>query len=141
MKIYVATKFENKAAARELAARLEAEGHTVTSRWVKEEHLARPVDSDGNPLKGSVEWAEYCVEWATIDYRDVASSDALVMIAVPGMAGAWFELGVAYEAVPLIFYIGDPDMTVFARLPGVDRFSNADEFMAFLEEMRRDGEI
>lgn len=104
MRIYVASKFENPRAP-EVAAQLEAAGHTITYKW----------------------WgcSNFTQEQAQLDYYGVLSADALVLIVEdPTLkySGAIAEFGMALARTIPIYIMGHAlDRNIFTLLPNVQR--------------------
>lgn len=110
MRIYVASKFENPRAP-EVAAQLEAAGHTITFKW----------------WESTVADATQALE----DFNGVISADALVLIvdADYRYSGALTEFGIALGRHIPVYIIGNAidinprgcSPNIFTLLPGVHR--------------------
>lgn len=104
MRIYVASKFENPRAP-EVAAQLEAAGHTITYKW----------------------WgcSNFTQEQAFLDYKGVVTADAFVLIVEdPALrySGALTEFGIALARGVPVYLMGHAiDRNIFTLLPGVTR--------------------
>lgn len=104
MKVYVATKFENQTRAKEVAAQLEAAGHTITYKWWHNEQLS--------------------ADQAMADVWGVKLADAVVFIAENDYAyrGTYVEFGIAVATNTPIYVLGTAfDSCIFMRLPNVQR--------------------
>ncbi len=105
MRVYVATKYEEKTRATQVATILEAAGHSITYKWWFNEQVSP--------------------EQARKDVMGVLSADALVLIAEKDLnyCGALVELGIAIGAELPIFVIGSAldDRCIFMRLPNLLR--------------------
>lgn len=88
MRIYVATKFEERERAREVMFALVAAGHSITYDWTTNE--------------------EFSVAQAARDRQGVMDADALVFIAEKDLAyrGAWVEFGIAVARNIPIYILG-----------------------------------
>jgi len=118
MQIYVATKFSGMARAHHFMRMLEAHGHTITHDWTTLEHHNRPR-----------------VQCAADDLRGVKEADALVLLQVDAMRGAWIETGAALvlgKPVLVLGYDGEP---VFLDLPQVVHARDSKHLMECLEEL------
>lgn len=101
MKVYIATRFRTRPAALLYAAKLQAQGHEVVSRWLFntiEEHDKRLVALD--------------------DLEDVRRCDELHVLSTdceltPG--GLWYEMGYAAALGKRVRVIG-PAINVFCLL-------------------------
>ena len=102
MRIYVATKFNNMARAAEVMRLLEAHGHTITHDWTTPEHHFRPR-----------------VQCAEDDIEGVRQADAVVLLQVDAMRGAWIETGAALALGKTVFVLGYDGEPVFLDLPRV----------------------
>ncbi len=90
MKVYIATKWENKPAAREVRKQLIEMGHKVTSQWL-----------DTGEYDGPAEIA------AQRDINDVLDADVLLLLQdgynIEGGCGMWVEMGIAIaEGMPVV---------------------------------------
>ena len=104
MRVYVASKFENPRAP-EVAAQLEAAGHTITYKW----------------------WgcSNFTQEQALLDFYGVIHADALVLVVEdPALkySGAITEFGMALGRGIPVYLMGNAlDRNIFTLLPGVYR--------------------
>lgn len=114
MKVYIASSFARQAEMREIAARLEVYGVTITSRWLHEEQTAGTH--------------KYLMNCAFTDLNDIRASDLFVRFSddlsgalVPSTlaTGArMVEMGVALErGIPIIVVGGRQQ--VFDFLPHI----------------------
>src|SRR6266581_7466281 len=124
MKIYIATKWENKPYAREVRSQLEAMGHKVTSKW---------LDTGANDGP-----------WPLAAKRDIADVQRAHIVCVlqdgynlneQGGCGMWVEMGIAIGLeMPVV--IVTPTLTkrgVFHAAPGVTVVKQLTDF--FTEEL------
>ncbi len=103
MRIYVATKWEEKDRAREVMADLRHKGHTITYDWTRCE--------------------QFSAEQARNDVMGVMTADALVLIAEKPLAykGAYVEFGIAVARNIPIYLIGTGmDECIFTQLANVE---------------------
>lgn len=108
---YVATGHKNHEAAADFAAALRRMGYRTTSRW----HDLEQPDSEAHLSRG--ERHAVCGQ----NLEDLRDAGTLILLAVPGMAGAWVELGIAWHAGKRVLIVGPPDQhTLMALLPGCD---------------------
>lgn len=91
MKIYVAGKFEEKRAVRQLQDALIAEGHSITYDWTKHE--------DATADKASC---------AVNDLVGVVDADAIILLWHPGLKGGLVELGAALALEKVTIVVGCP---------------------------------
>lgn len=104
MKIYVATKWEERFYARQVMDALVAAGHTITYDWTHGEQISR--------------------EQAELDKRGVMTADALVVIAERDLAykGTYVEFGIAVaRGIPIYIEGNAIDGCIFTKLPEVRR--------------------
>ena len=96
-KVYIATKYENKAAAEELSVKLFHEAHMQsTSSW----HLYAGTDENSDYRR---------LRCADQDMRDVEAADEFVLLWHPGIQGALVELGMALQLRKFITLIDFPE--------------------------------
>lgn len=103
MKLYVATRWENRRYARMMMFKLVEAGHTITYDWTLNEEASTAT--------------------AQRDLQGVREADALVLLAdLPNMMGAWVEFGAAaIRGIP-IYVAGNADSRcIFLHLPNVHR--------------------
>ena len=85
MKVYVASKFENKLAVREFYKKLIYDGHTITHDWTNE---------DASGLVG-VALEDYLNACANKDVGGVLDGEAFVLLHYEKISGAASEFGIA----------------------------------------------
>lgn len=85
MKIYIATKFENKQGFNDMRDILEASGHEITTDWTKHTY----ENSEGMP------YGEFLVKCANEDFDGVFKADGLVLLPNEKGGAHFTELGVA----------------------------------------------
>lgn len=100
MKIYLAGPWVRREDVRRVAARLQAEGYELTSRWLYE-HEGDPNDASG---LGSPE--AYIRLQATEDLIDVMKADVFVMLNLEKSEGKAVELGFAIANQKRVFCVG-----------------------------------
>jgi hypothetical protein len=130
LKLYVAS--HSKDQALQVASRLRAHGHIVTSRW---------IDFDSKFGHGISQYTDDEREaLALMDEEDVHSAeDGLVLVAesegrtVPG--GKHVETGIALGLGRLIFVLGRRE-NVFHWHPRVSRFDNLEALVEALESIK-----
>ena len=104
MRIYIATKWENSPRAKEVAAQLEAAGHSISYKWWECEQASQ--------------------EQAERDMFGVVTADALVLIVERDLrySGALTEFGMACVLNIPVFVMGNAiDSNIFLRLSNVRR--------------------
>ena len=118
MKIYLAAVWSNRELMQKTARVLTALGHTITSRWLNDEHI------NGTHA-----------QCAQIDLDDIDRAEALMLFSV-GPRGTPFtgggrciEFGYAIAREKILILIG-PVENVFHTLPQVTRY---DTFQAYLD--------
>lgn len=113
MKIYVASKFENKIPARGLMRLLEGDGHSITFDWTHHDERDR--------IRKGATRSEYLRDAAESDLMGVLASEALVCLARPNMKGAYVEQGIAIAmGIPVIIVgprNGPAGWHIFEHLP------------------------
>lgn len=112
MKIYIASHDQVK--ARALKAELLRHGHSVTSRWIDEEHLF--------PLGLGLNDPEYLSAIAEMDLFDIRAADTLILISPSGemaaTGGRFVEMGYALGQGKQVILLGEMS-SVFGYLPQV----------------------
>lgn len=128
MKIYLAARYSRYQEMGQVAERLEAMGHVVTSRWVQGAHQC-----NDDQLMNSAAWA---IQIATDDIEDLFEADTLVLFTDPlrtaTRGGKQVELGMAYILAHRIYIVGEPE-NVFQHLPSMTRIANVHLLYAILE--------
>jgi len=102
MKVYVATKLEEKERARAVMAELRAMGHTITYDWTTNDQVNQ--------------------EQAMNDFEGVLEADALVLIAERDLpyCGTLVEFGMALALNIPVYVLGNAlDRCIFMRLPEI----------------------
>lgn len=125
MRVYVATKFENKTGARELMRLLTRAGHVVTHDWTG---------------KSAVTADEFRA-CALDDLDGVWSADVLVVENDPNMKGAWVEFGVALARLIPIVIVGGRHECIFEHLAAVVHVDSRLGAVAAVEQLRRPIEV
>lgn len=105
IRVYIATKWENRARAQDIALLLQDVGHTITYKWWTNEQLSQ--------------------EQAQKDMIGVLSADALVLIVENPdyrYSGTLVEFGMACAFGLPVFVMGHAiDDNLFLKLPNVRR--------------------
>ncbi len=124
MKVYVATKFENKDEVSRAMESLRAAGHTITHDW---------TEVDGATYRSESQLAECAID----DLNGVETADALLFIPRPDCRGAWWECGVASANFIPIIIIDNAyaRMCIFEHLPGVIHARDLDHAIEILAEL------
>lgn len=131
MKIYIAARFSRRPECNELAHKLMALGHTITSRWVKpdSDHVAPTGLSQQAADK---ERQRFAVE----DLEDVIACDAMVSLMEEprnnSRGGRHVEFGIAVGLNKMLFVIG-PRETVFHHLPQLAHYETVEAFLWAME--------
>ncbi len=100
MKIYVASKFENKELVKEVQEELIREGHSITHDWSNE--------SDAG--KTGIELENYQARCAQQDFDGVKNADLVLLINHQGCKGTYTEFGIAL-ALNKYVVIVKPELT------------------------------
>lgn len=133
---YIAARFSRRPEANALANKLQALGHTITSRWVRPE--VDHVMPTG--LSAQAEDAERC-RFATEDCDDVIACDCMVSLMEEprsnGRGGRHVEFGMALGLGKKLVIIG-PRETVFHHLPNVSAYATADDYLRAVEREMAD---
>lgn len=127
--IYIAARFSQRPECNALAHALKAQGHTITSRWVK------PNEDDVLPTGLSAQAADAeRKRFAEEDCADVRACDWLVSIQGEprsgGRGGRHVEFGYGLALGKRMISIG-PRETVFHHLGEVLQFDTVAEFLAW----------
>ncbi len=102
MRVYVATKYENRVRAQEVMELLRELGHEITYDWTTNEQVS--------------------AQQAALDAQGVATADALIFIAEEAYAyaGAYVEMGIAIgRGIPVLVLGHAIDACIFTKLPNV----------------------
>lgn len=132
MKIYLAARYTRRRELCAYADDLRAQGHQVTSTWIKGLHEASEGD-DGHHLTGTPEQIR---SWAEEDWADLHAADCLIGFTEPpysefSRGGRHVEWGAAL-AIGLRCICVGPRENVFYQLPAVERFDTWPEALAAL---------
>lgn len=127
MKIYIAARFSKRPECNALAHRLQALGHTITSRWVKPD--TDHVIATGVSSRAADRERE---RFALEDIEDLRACDTLVSLQEPersgGRGGRHVEFGYALAMNARVIVIG-PRETVFHHHPSILHFETIDQFI------------
>lgn len=133
MKIYIAARFSRRPECNALARALIAQGHTVTSRWVKPD--SNHVLPTG--LSAQAEDSER-ERFALEDVDDVRECDLLVSLQEEprsnGRGGRHVEFGLALGLGKEVACVG-PRETVFHHLPAVKPFDTVEQFLEYTKDI------
>lgn len=135
LKIYIAARFSRRHEANELAQKLKAHGHKITSRWVL------PDSDHVTPVGMSAQAADAERErFAIEDCDDVKACNwCISLMEEPrsnGRGGRHVEFGYALALGKRMTIIG-PRETVFHHLPQVQHFETVAQFAAEIESLDR----
>ena len=128
MRIYIAARFSHRPECNELAHKLMALGHTITSRWVKpdSDHV---VPTGLSRQVADSERQRFALE----DIEDVLAADCMVSLMEEprnlSRGGRHVEFGIALAAKHRLCIIG-PRETVFHHHPSVEQFDSVEAFLA-----------
>jgi len=129
MFIYLAARFARWPEIAAKARELEAQGHTITSRWHNGSHTAKfPYDRTAH----SEQLATFAVE----DLEDIDHADALVLFTEHGQhqgGSRHVEAGYAIATKKRIFIVG-PRENVFYHLDQVCQLNTWEELKAKLRK-------
>lgn len=129
MRVYLAAPFETRVQAREVADRITAAGHTITSRWLTEHDTE--FEAMGNAAR---------TDEALADLEDIWSARVLVMLNADPFArmsaGKHIEVGYALGIGNDVIVVG-PDSHIFWHLPNVVRVDTIGEALELLEDSNR----
>jgi len=132
MKIYLASRFGNRAMLRKVGETLTEQGHVITSRWT----LTTEARPDGKALVAF--WAK----WAVYDVEDLDACDALVLCTIgcdgadQPRGGMRFEEGYCYAQKKPIIVVG-PRIIVFDQLKDIHYCDTWDECYKVLKSLTR----
>jgi hypothetical protein len=121
VKIYLASSFKCKEDYRRLKGILEANGHTITHDWSKDD----PSPYEGEDLQ------DYLMTCAGLSILGIRAAQVVVLLARPSMAGAFVEVGFALGTnVPVIVldaYKEGNQSNIFYAIPECEVFVHADD--------------
>ncbi len=127
-RIYVAGKWSEKDAARNVMARVRAAGHSITEDWTQH---AEGVKTSGQLAND-----------ATHDLAGIKASDALLVLLTDASypyRGTFWEMGFAIGCEKRVIVVANPDpnaafrKVAFFHLPEVEVFATVDEAIAALK--------
>ena len=132
MKIYLCSRYGRRQELERYAALLKAEGHEITSSWLKGEHEAKEL----LPV-GSLEGIHERGLWAMLDLADLEQCDMLIAFTEPpdsvhGRGGRHVELGVALATNKTVIVCG-PRENIFCNLPRVTVFPTWGETLSAIK--------
>lgn len=127
MKVYVASKFENKTEVRKAMELLKKDGHTITFDW---------TIHDDTGMTGQTR-EDYLLMSAMHDMGGVRTADAVFLICYPGMKGAMVEVGMAIAlGLPVVVVKREIWENVFFHLPNCFHVNSIEEGIAAINEKR-----
>ncbi len=116
MIVYVATAFARLDLARDVMARVKAEGYVLAHDWTTE-------DPDGDKRR-----------YAELDEAAVANADVVLALPASESCGTYWECGMARawrKTIVLVDGYGGREC-IFEHLDGVHRVSSLDQAFAYL---------
>jgi nucleoside 2-deoxyribosyltransferase len=120
MRIYVASKFENKDAVREAMQKVRERGHIVTHDWTNEDetqYVRVPARHD-----------RYMRDCAQADVDGVRTAGLVIVLNHPQGKGMFVEMGIAIAlGIPVALIDADAARCIFFHLPLVQRFESVDQ--------------
>lgn len=125
---YVSSRYAMKDHVREIHAKLEAIGYSISGDWTRHESV-KPYEEN----------QELCAEYSEEDMRDAINSGVFILISDKAGTGMHTELGgaIANNIIfkePLIYVIGDHlDSSMFFFHPSVRRRKTIEEV---IEELK-----
>lgn len=129
MWVYVAGKFEHKAAVRAIQASVQDRGHTITHDWTQEDLGSRT----------GLAAHSYLRECAKADVEGVINADVIILLNNPNGFGLMVELGVAIaKNIPVIVVAPELRDTPFFHLPLVIAVDTPSEALKILDRMAED---
>lgn len=128
MKIYLASRYSRREELCGYRAVLEADGHTITSRWLNGNHQ---IDDQGLSVQAT---ESERVRFAVEDWDDLMAADCCISFTeIPRSertrGGRHVEFGAALAAGKQCIVIG-PRENVFHCLPWVSYFTSWTDFRA-----------
>ncbi len=128
MKIYLATKFENRDYYHHVKRLLERAGHCITFDWT-----AHNVDESSMANEQKRRFYQTC---AYDDFFGVSSCDAMVLLAYPKMAGAFAELGIALALNKRVIVLNEHEgpRNIFYYLPNVTHIHFEEQIVPALSD-------
>lgn len=122
--IYLAARFSRQTEMRAIRDRLEAAGHTVTSRWITGVH----DDTTEGGLTGAT-----LARFAKDDLADIDSAELIVVFSdqPSSKGGMWVELGYAMGRGTPVVIVG-PAVNLFCHLTRC--YPDAEAFLSAMEQ-------
>lgn len=117
MKLYVASRFGNYERVRAFIDDAERAGHEITHDWTRTEEFdewGHPYGGDGSQLSRADQ-----ARHAKADLDAAAGADAVVLLPVPDMGGAYVEVGYALAHGRQVIVAGRGRFLIFWGLPAV----------------------
>lgn len=123
MRVYVASKYQNKDLVRKHVLKLKEAGFEITSTWHREPYAPNVQLDEISDAKLRRIAKRDIVELEAADAILVLSHDCLV-----GRGGMWWEFGYAYAQNKRTILIGEK-VVIFAHLPTVENYPTLNEFL------------
>lgn len=133
MKIYLAARYSRYPEMQQVAQRLRALGHSVTSRWIQGTHQYRGDETPEQKLALRRRWAE-------IDFADLIQAELLLSFTedestLPpesrSRGGRHVKFGIAMGRMLRLWIVG-PRKNVFHCIDDVRQFDTLDQALAAL---------
>jgi hypothetical protein len=136
MRIYLASRYSRAPQLREFRSKLEALGHTVTSRWIDGGHELNR-DSHGSAQAAHAERVRFAQE----DFEDLLAAECVVSFTeeprkTTTRGGRHVEFGAALALGKRLVVVGWRE-NVFHCLPQVEFYATETEALAILERDAR----
>jgi nucleoside 2-deoxyribosyltransferase len=127
MRVYVASKFEEKERARHVMEVLWNMGHTVTHDWTNEVPYAA----------GDPQGPGYYRKCAEADVKGVDTADVIIVLSHPEGKGMFVEMGIAIGMGIPIIAVGPHWNAIFYELSLVTKVGTIEAAYVMLEEYRK----
>lgn len=135
VKIYLAARYDHRAAMVEFAKEVEKLGFKVTSRWLSGQHVL----AEGLTDETDAEASHKAQEWmASEDFEDVMEADIVIFFAEPKdstsrRGGRHVEMGIALGALKAVIRVGTHFENTFQHLPCITNVENQEQALAYLQ--------
>lgn len=131
MKFYVASKFNNYRKVQQAVDELLNRGFEITFHWAGNDN---EFDEDGELIKTMKELTpREATDFAYLDLQGAMEADAVLLLYVDEMRGAFIETGAALAMGHQVYVVGDPAPTIFWHLPNVKVFPFLSYFFDHLD--------
>lgn len=136
--VYLAASYAERDRLRdEIAPALEADGWTITSRWLRQ---TCPLDDEGTPEMAEedledVRGAHFFLCWPSLGGDTAGSAEPVEASGVcpPFTGGHHFELGYAVALGKQVYIVGR-GTSLFHHLPGIIHVASAEDFAYAADE-------